>query len=326
MTIVGLDIGGANLKAADGLGRAEQVPFALWKHPERLDREIGALLTRFGKVHSLAVTMTGELCDCFETKSAGVYAILAAVERAASKTPTSFWTIDGRFIPAEELRAQPLKAAAANWLALATFAGRLLPCGPGLLIDLGSTTCDIIPLEGGQPHPQGRTDPERFASGELVYCGVRRTPLCAVFGLMKAAELFATTADAFVVLGDLPEEPNAADSADGRPMTKPFAQARLARMECDEAWSLGRTLTFAEHVRTLLVKRIAESVTAVAGRLPGPAAGVVLAGAGEFLLPMVLDVAGIDAAQRISLGERLGPALSTSACAHAVAVLARERP
>jgi len=67
--------------------------------------------------------------------------------------------------------------AAANWLALATYAGRLAPRGPAVLLDVGSTTTDVIPLQDGTPVPRGRTDPERLESKELVYTGVRRTPL-----------------------------------------------------------------------------------------------------------------------------------------------------
>jgi probable H4MPT-linked C1 transfer pathway protein len=236
------------------------------------------------------------------------------------------WTTAGDFRARQQIEAEPLLAAAANWLALATYAGRFVPHGPGLLIDLGSTTCDIVPLLDGRPHPLGRTDSARLAAGELVYCGVRRTPLCAIFGLTKAAEWFATTADAYVILGDLPEEPDRTDSADGRPLTKTHAQARLARMECDEgaAWSWNQTLAFAGQVRDLQVRRIAQSVSQMTARLPGAVQGVVLAGAGEFLLPAVLHAASLDLPTRISLAATLGRDLSTAACAHAIAILAAE--
>jgi probable H4MPT-linked C1 transfer pathway protein len=321
MNIVGLDIGGANLKAADGHGRAVQVPFALWKHPERLDDEVRALVRRFGDIDRLAVTMTGELCDCFASKAEGVRHILDSVGRAVPHVPLRIWTTDGDFRGRGQI--EPLRAAAANWLALATFAGRYLPHGNGLVIDLGSTTCDFISLKDGRPQPVGRTDPARLRSGELVYCGVRRTPLCAVFGLTKAAEWFATTEDVYVVLGDLPEDPGRSDSADNRPITKAHAAARLARMECDEAWTRERTLAFAGQARDLQVGRLAEGV---AQRTSGSLDGIVLAGAGEFLLPRVLAAAGLGGVRTISLAAELGPALSTAACAHAVAVLAAEEP
>src|SRR5262249_28582161 len=140
----------------------------------------------------LAVTMTGELCDCFATKREGVHAILEAVEQVAGSRPVWVWLNDGRLVRPAVARAEPLRAAAANWLALATFAGRLAPVGPALLIDVGSTTTDIVPLCDGRPVPRGRTDPERLGCGELLYTGVRRTPLCALLGATAAAELFAT--------------------------------------------------------------------------------------------------------------------------------------
>jgi uncharacterized hydantoinase/oxoprolinase family protein len=80
------------------------------------------------------------------------------------------------------------------------------------MIDIGSTTTDIIPLDKGRVAVRGRTDTERLRTGELVYAGIRRTPLCALatelplgqgppIGL--AAELFATSLDVFLTLGDL---------------------------------------------------------------------------------------------------------------------------
>src|SRR5262249_24868818 len=147
----------------------------------------------------LAVTMTGELCDCFESKRQGVHAILDAVEAAAGATPVLVYRTEGRFVtPAEARTAAPL-VAAANRPALATLAGRYAPQGPALLIDVGSTTTDIVPLLDGRPVPQGRTDPERLDCGELVYTGIRRTPICALLGGNIAAEVFATTLDAYLV-------------------------------------------------------------------------------------------------------------------------------
>src|SRR5207249_6259169 len=89
---------------------------------------------------------------------------------------------------------------------------------------------DIIPLRADRPIALGSTDPERLRSGELVYMGVRRTPICALLGSAVAAELFATTLDAYLVLDLLGEEPGNCDTADGRAATKSAAHARLARM------------------------------------------------------------------------------------------------
>ena len=110
------------------------------------------------------------------------------------------WTNQGRFVDLDQARRQTLHVAAANWLALASCAAKLTHGEPGLLIDIGSTTTDIIPLLAGVPRPHGFTDPERLQARELVYCGVRRTPLCALLGLSAAAELFATTLDVCLML------------------------------------------------------------------------------------------------------------------------------
>ena len=164
--VLGLDIGGANLKAATCDGRALSVPFALWREPRALPGQVRALVRRF-PCRRLAMTMTGELCDCFVSKRAGVHAILDSVVQAAPKTPIQVWSTRGQFVAVREARADPWRVAAANWHALATFAGRFVPDGAALLIDIGSTTTDIIPLWQGRPMPRGWTDAERLASGAL---------------------------------------------------------------------------------------------------------------------------------------------------------------
>src|SRR5207247_2049112 len=49
-----------------------------------------------------------------------------------------------------------------------------------ILIDVGSTTTDIVPIVGGVPAALGRTDPERLREQELVYTGALRTPAEAI--------------------------------------------------------------------------------------------------------------------------------------------------
>ena len=78
--VLGLDVGGANLKAAHTDGAALSRPFALWKDPGGLAGALRGLIAEMAAADLLAVTMTGELCDCFESKRQGVLAILDAVE------------------------------------------------------------------------------------------------------------------------------------------------------------------------------------------------------------------------------------------------------
>src|SRR5262249_6004559 len=150
----------------------------------------------------------------------------------APDTPVRVWLNDGRFVSPATARATPLAAAAANWLALAAFAGRYAPRGPALLIDIGSTTTDIVPLLDGRPVPLGLTDPARRRSWGRVDGGVRRAPLGAVAGGQGAAEWSATPLDASLILGPVAEAPDDRNTADGRPATRAAAPARLARMLC----------------------------------------------------------------------------------------------
>ena len=115
MHVVGLDIGGANLKAADADGRAVTRPFAVWKAPEKLAAEVDRLLASFARPDAIALTMTAELADCFRTKRDGVDAVLAAVELAAGAIPV--------FCVADE---RPLRHAARGARDAAPHGGRQL--------------------------------------------------------------------------------------------------------------------------------------------------------------------------------------------------------
>jgi hypothetical protein len=324
---IGLDIGGANLKAATDHGIAIARPFELWKHPAALSPALGRLIAELPPARTVAVTMTGELCDCFATKRDGVRHILDAVAAVVQRSRVVVWCTAGTFLSLDDARAAPLDVAAANWHALATFAGRLTGASPALLVDTGSTTTDVIPLLAGRPAAIGRTDPERLRSRELVYTGARRTPVCAVLGEAVAAELFATTHDVHVLLGNLPEDPNDCATADGRPATRRFAHARLARMLGGDAeiTSVDETLTLAHAVLARQRTIIVAAMTAVAGRMPAPPRMVLLAGSGEFLARAAVEefAAGVPV-QATALSKRIGPSASEAACAYAVAVLACE--
>ena len=328
MEIVGLDIGGANVKAAHSSGDACSRPFALWKTPTGLPGALSAILAKLPAADLLAITMTGELCDCFETKRQGVHAILDAAAEAAGVIPVRVWSTDGRLVDIEAAREDPLRVAAANWHALATYVGRFVPSGAGILIDVGSTTTDIIPLQGGKPSAFGLTDPDLLQHRELLYTGIRRTPVCALLGNTVAAEVFATALDAYLTLGLVPEEADHQDTADGRPATRMAAHARLARMICadTESCSLAATRELAQRVFEVQRHWLRQALNYVieAHQLVRPAA-IVVAGSGEFLARSALAMPPpLRIRQTISLADMLGAEISAAACAHAVAMLAAE--
>lgn len=325
-SVLGLDIGGANLKAAMLSGQALIAPFALWREPTALAEHLCGILDQF-QHDRLAVTMTAELCDCFATKRQGVHAILDSVQQAARTTPLEIWSTQGRFVGVTEARTSPLHVASANWHALATFAGRFAPQDSTMLVDIGSTTTDLIPLRQGRPAPRGLTDPERLTAGELVYTGVRRTPVGAVIGHDVAREYFATMHDVYLVLGKAPPEPHNRDTADGRPATTAGAHARLARMVCDdvEHFPWPQAVCLARSARQWQLRDLARAWEKVVAAMPARPRRVIVSGTGEFLARDLVRSMPRPAGMRIvALGKRLGKAVSGAACAYALAVLAEE--
>ena len=278
--------------------------------------------------------MTGELCDCFRTKAEGVLHILNAVRSVADGRDVRVYLVDGRLVPLAQASSSPTLAAASNWRAVAEFACRFVPKGAGMLIDIGSTTTDVIPLVDGRVTALGQTDIERLAARELVYSGVGRTPVCAVVPALPwrgqmcplAAEVFSTTADAYLLLGGIEKDPNATWTADGHPLTSECARQRLARQLCSDASDFEHTdfERMASAVRDSQLSQLRESLADVNRRLPGEAGVAVVSGSGEFLaraaVELVLPEWGI-----VSLADRLGAAASRCGPAFALAVLADEQ-
>jgi probable H4MPT-linked C1 transfer pathway protein len=364
MPIIGLDIGGANLKASNGQSHSISRSFAIWKEPQRLATELCELLRMFNQesavrghdngvqasgcteqakawAPTLAVTMTAELADCFATKAEGVNFILDAVQQVAGESEVLVWQTGGEFVsPAEARELVPL-VAAANWHALATWTARITAGADGgaaILIDLGSTTCDIIPLMQGLPMSAGRTDVERLMSGELVYTGVRRTPLMAVASSVLfrnervplAAELFATTLDVYLLLGEIAEDASDTITANGRPATIDAAWDRIARSICCDRseCSLDEARAIAADVKDHHHHQISSALQRVASRLTN-VSQIILSGEGEPILRGMITSPGFAAITSaapaiLSLRDMLGPAHSSCACAYALARLAAE--
>ena len=333
MTILGLDIGGANLKAADGTGIALSQPFAIWKHPDQLAGQLLSIISQFPGTTRLAVTMTAELADCFETKSEGVVRILDQV--AATAIPFEIWTTAGRLVSAEAAMAQPMLVAAANWHALATWLGRTFG-GSGqriLLIDIGTTTTDIISIIDGAAATLGLTDLTRLMSGELCYSGVKRTPLCAVAHSVPfresycplAAEVFATTLDVYLLTEKIAEDELDCETANGQPATRNAAHDRIARMLCadrDEV-TLDEVIQIARFLADVQRQRLAGALNRVLQRLPVPFDSVIVSGSGSFLArQLIADHPRLSAVPVTSLDQVLSPAVAEAACAHALAQLA----
>jgi len=333
MNWLALDIGGANLKAADGQGYAQSYAFALWREPQALAQHIRTAISEAPSADHLAVTMTGELADCFESKAAGVQFILQAVGTGSSNRHTRVYLVDGRLVAPQTALTMPHLVAAANWHVLARYAGKHAPQGTALLIDIGSTTCDVIPLSDGKPVAKGATDTQRLLAGELVYTGIERSPVCGVADFVPyrgqpcpvVHELFATMRDAYLLIDKLAPNPADTHTADGRPATKAAARTRLGRMIAadSEEFNHRDAVAVAQSLADSQTARLATAIGKVVAHLPAPPTHIILSGHGDFLADAALQSLGI-AAPTISLTRELGPAIARSATAHALATIARE--
>jgi len=241
--IIGWDIGGAHVKAAILAGNGEvlkvlQAPCPLWKGIAQLALALQPILSGLDLVqYRHALTMTGELVDCFTSREQGVQAILQAMQ--ASLGEAELWIYAGRcgFLNMENISCDHYQAiASVNWLASAELAAK--HCRTALFVDIGSTTADILLIAEHKPQVQGYTDYERLVSGELLYTGVVRTSVMAIaqqaefngrrMGLM--AEHFAAMADVYRLTGDLHPAHDQAETADGAGKTPAASARRLSRL------------------------------------------------------------------------------------------------
>lgn len=333
MNWIGLDIGGANIKVAGTDGTAHSAEFPLWKDKHGLPGKLQQLLPQSASPYRIAVTMTGELADCFQSKREGVKHIVeSVVESGRADTPV-FYQTNGKFVAAEEAISAWQLTAAANWHALATFVSRFMPANRGILVDVGSTTTDIIPVVDGKPCSQGLTDTQRLQSGELVYTGILRSPVNGLLddvlidGLPTrvANELFGTTLDAHVYLGHISPSFQTGYTADGRPATIECAAQRLARVVCADVTEIGgqNVRVIAEAVVAAQVKLISKALDQVVQTNPSLMDCVVISGHGGWLIEKLLRDR-LNGSELIALEDVVSRAAAQSAPALAVAQLAHE--
>ena len=330
-TVAGWDVGGVNLKFAaardDRVVAVHAQPFEIQHTPHDLVRALrhqrrAARLTS-GTLH--AVTMTAELSQLFRTKRDGVSFVLDAVESAFPNDEIAVYTVDGTFVSPSDARRDPIRAAASNWHATASIVAHTWP--DATLVDIGSTTSDVIPIAGGTVAACGRTDPERLASGELLYLGAVRTPVEAIvhdvpLGATQAgvsAEAFALAGDVHYWNGDLAAGDYSCATPDGRPVTREFTRERLARIVCADREQLDDHAIdrIAAHVALVQVARTAAALERTRAHLP-PDALVVTAGVGAFIAERAARRIGTPC---VSLAVALGADAARAAPAAAVALL-----
>jgi len=310
--MIGIDVGGANLKIVNETG-AHIHYCPLWEHAP-----ITSMLEPYASAPDVpaAVVMSGELADSFSDKQEGISFIVSAVQAAFPRA--RFYGMDGSF----HSHAIP-QLAAANWLASADFLRQEYP--EAILLDIGSTTADIIPLNRFSSL-FGLTDLLRLQKGYLIYTGMLRGSIATLLPSVLldgiptpvSSEFFAASADVHLVLDHIRAEQYTCDSPDKKEKTKSASLRRLARVVCADLEEIGEASAmqiagqFWEKQRNLIcdqVKKVAKD---------SGARQVIVAGIGAPLFAK--ELGGID------LNKKLGP-VADALPAYAVRELAlgRER-
>jgi hypothetical protein len=292
--MIGIDVGGANIKVVDDAGvHIHYCP--LWEKAP-ITEVLGAYAR--GEDDPAAVVMSGELADCFETKVQGISFIVTAVRRAFPRA--RFYGTDAQF---HDHAVQEL--AAANWLASADHLRSRHP--DAVLLDIGSTTSDIIPLNRFESL-KGMTDTKRLQAGYLIYTGMLRTSVATILSSVDlgggptpvSTEYFATSADVHLVLGHISPALYTCDTPDRKEKTCTASLHRLARVVCADLDEIGTggALQIAEQCWAAQRDRVCSQVNRIAH-----AAGtteIIVAGIGAPLFSR--ELGGTD------LTRELGPA------------------
>jgi (4-(4-[2-(gamma-L-glutamylamino)ethyl]phenoxymethyl)furan-2-yl)methanamine synthase len=333
--VIGLDVGGANTKAAvvhsDGPTRIVSEPFELWREPAGLAGTIASVVGRLGLERAaVALSTTAELVDVFASKRDGVLSVLRAAEQALPGRRLRVMTTDGELVALAQARAAPLRCAAANWVATAMLVARSRP--DAILVDCGGTTTDVIPIAAGEVAAWGRTDVERLLHGELVYTGALRTNIAAAVSHVPiggascpvSSELFAITADAHLLRGSLMPEQCTCTFPDDRGTSLPEVRSRLARVVCADPEQLadGDLEAVAAAVHEAQVASIVSALERVAARVPA-GTEVIPVGVGAFLARAAAERCRLPVRRGTALPAPLGGGGGEVAAAVALSVLGR---
>lgn len=229
--MIGVDIGGANLKVVDEHG-AHIHYCPLWK-----ETPIREILQGYLSADNAAVVMSGELADCFASKQEGIEFIFTAVRDVFPHA--IFYGTDGQF---HTTAVSDL--AAANWLVMADVLRDRYP--DAVLVDMGSTTTDIIPLNAWETL-KGQTDFSRLKTGLLLYYGLLRTPVSSLVRSVSldgspvgvSTEYFACAGDAHLLTGLITPEVYTTATPDACSPSWDHCLRRMARMVCADVAEIG---------------------------------------------------------------------------------------
>lgn len=344
--IFGWDVGGAHVKVSAVTASGELRDIAQWACPlwqglGHLERVIDSVFERWPLAREPrarhVITMTGEMVDLFADRAEGVRVLVDTLAQRLGPD-TRFFAGAAGWLEAKVCGVQWRDVASANWLATAQWVARRM--NDAVLIDIGSTTTDIVPIVAGRVAARGCNDATRLVSGELVYQGVVRTPLCGIAHRIEFRgehtnvmnEWFATTADVFRLTGELWPAHDQHASADNGPKTQAASRARIARTigrdarDADENEWRDFAYGWREKQMQILKTNLAAVIAAHPSLQRAPLVG---AGCGRFLIEAMAREEGrafidfADLADASSADKERREWIATCAPSVAVALLAQ---
>ena len=255
-------------------------PFEIWREKDRLPEvlsEIYSQLFSAEKPEALAVTMTAELSDVFATKRDGVTFVLESIRSVFPRSGDLCFESVGRFMPVcEALRIHWIMLRPIGWLPRSGLRENFPNC---LLMDVGSTTTDILPVLDGQRERRrahGHGAPglrENLCS--RAFCAPISQRSCkrcrlqgAAAGLLRS--ILPSAGTCISSWGNLRPQDYTCATPDGQPPSLDSARRRLARLVCadTEMLSAGEIDAMARYIYARQVYQIREGLSQVLSRLP----------------------------------------------------------
>lgn len=233
---LGVDIGGAHLKLV-GTNIKKKVIFVsylkcpIWEDINNLRLHLTSLKAKIDINYVICcITMTAELCDCFENRNSGVKKIFSICKESG----LNFFFFSNSFCaPTKKLCTSSVSSM--NWLAPAVFLKEKIK--NAILIDFGSTTTDITIIQNYHLSNLGYTDFDRLKNSELVYTGIVRTPIFSIskslliegMKLTIIPEQFSNMADIYRIRDSLPKNVDLFSTMDKKDKSKISSLKRVSR-------------------------------------------------------------------------------------------------
>ncbi|RAP54122.1 MAG: hypothetical protein BZ137_03950 [Methanosphaera sp. rholeuAM130] len=277
LTIMGLDIGGANTDCCIyqinddeiTLLKSTKQYLPMWEKKDELEDCLKDFKKEF-HVDAVIATTTAELSDGYKSKKEGIYDITSKVTKVFNDSTVKFVTFNG-LKDYDYVKNHPLEAAAANWIATSHLISKIN--GNCIFMDMGTTTTDIIPIKNAKETSIGHSDLERLCSGELVYTGMLRTNVATITHKIPvrnktatvSSELFATTADVHLILKNITRNEYTCTTSDREDKSATSCKRRLSRVVCADLDMLNdeEIVNIARFVEKKQIEQITEALEKV---------------------------------------------------------------